>query len=662
MTEPERPHEDALRLGPHLRRCGILLFVNLLACASTLPRPAFEKFDPGSRRPASDYPDAQAVVLLDRGELRFSFDDKAGNPLARLRRWRRLQVLATPDAALHRIDVPVEPTTFIYGLQVRVSRVDGRKTTYADPQTAETGHMRVVRLELDLLQPGDVVDLVYDLWFKDPRFVPPWVFESEHPTLRSEFAVVLPPGFDVDLRFSRDGDFVDAPPDRFETLEGVRFSWSIADLPARYQEFEMPRAALLAPRAHVLFRQARRPGQDTVYPGFATWDEVGRWLVSRQPRWAELTPAHRDEAARVASDLGPEEGALRLLEVVARDVRRETETPLWRAPLTHPDAVLDAGAGTASSRGLLLVALLRAAGYPAVPALYSARDHDILLPDAATVRSLDGIAAALPRPEGWLFLDPSTLTVNGRVPAPQLQGQRVVLVRDDRTEVVRVPLSKVEDSSVEVEYTLQLDARGELFGRMEARLTGAEAGELRAQLLDEAPSAYEQVVSKFLASRGAVLPATSISLADLRVLRRPLLVTGTVGRRWSFADPPAAVVLPLGQLIGGAGLTPREVRRSPRRLGVPRRAEVRMTVTLPDEWSVEVVPEPAALTGPGQTLELSARAETERRIGFRWLTRSTALSVARREHSAFRRYTFDRAAALEQTVVLKRPPERDLRY
>ena len=240
------------------------VFLILLAgCGSSLPQPEFERFDVRVTATAEDHPDVPAVVLLDRGTLHMTVDAKRILPIGRLRHYHRVKVLRESGLGRKVVVVPYNEGEAIYGLQARAVTPEG-EVWYADPGEVKDleapDGRRAKSIEVPKLEPGWVVEHTYDRYLQDLRFVEPWVFQADIPTVRSEFAVVAPPGFLVDVRFSRNGEFVNEPPERFDTPEGTRFFWSAKNVPARFDEPNMPSRNLLAPRAHVVFRirEARR--------------------------------------------------------------------------------------------------------------------------------------------------------------------------------------------------------------------------------------------------------------------------------------------------------------------------------------------------------------------------------------------------------------------
>lgn len=631
-----------------------------------MPEPEFERFDPAITPTAKELPDVPGVVLLDRGTLELTADAVTKNPIARLRRLRRIKVLRDSGAHLAELIVPFDPGSVVTSLKARAVLPNG-DTYFSDSAKVKDGADARGRKAKILMAPANlpetIIEYTYDLWISDPRFIPAWSFQSELPTLRSEYAVVAPQGFSVDLRFSDDGAFIDRPPERFETDEGTRFFWSLANLPAIFSEPGMPIAELLSPRAHVIMLGAKVGQRD--YAGFASWDDVGAWFVSRVPNWATLSPEAIAEAKRIAGETSLEEKCLKLLGVVARDLAWETgpPLPLWQTRVVHPEIVLKEKRGNQVSRGLLLVSLLRGIGVNAYPALVAYRDRGVLLPDVPTIGELDAVIAVVPRNDGALFLDPSQLTVSADVASPRVQGTRVVTLREDGAEVMLVPVSKISDSRTSIAYELKVDERGDLFGSLQATLTGAEAGELRRALFSTTPESYAEVVSTFLRERGAGIAVESASISDLTELRRPLGIKGTLSVKRALKGDSTNVTLTIGRIIGAEDTAKmREVRRTPLKIGAPREAEVIATIVLPEDWEPEGALPPFSDAWQGGRVEIKMRLESARRIALTKKSVLEVLDVSPERYADYRHFRESVRGAEQQTVNIKRPPPRSLEY
>ena len=614
--------------------------------------PTFERFDLSATPPASRYPDVPAAVLLDRGLLTFGIDPARRVPYARLRRYRRIKVLRPEGRDQARVTVPYDPNSVVTGLVARAVYPDGRVVEASGDirDVVASNDRRQKLLVLPEVDVGTVVEHTYDLYIDDLRFLPAWVFQGRFPTIRSEYAVLVPEGFAIDLRFSRDGRFIDRPPERFEVEGATRYSWSMADLPPRFAEADMPNPDLLSPRAHVLFRSVRIGEQ--VFNGFRSWDDVATWQFTRFRHWDQLSEATASEARRIAGNAPPEDRALKLTEVIARDLKSPpgAQPPFWRAPPTHPDALLAQRFADPTGRGMLLVALLRAVNIPAVPALAAYRGADVLVPDAATVRAVDAVVAVVPRPGAPLILDPGQLTLGPDLASPRLQQTRLIVMRPTGTELLRVPRSTPESSRCEVDFQVDLDQAGVLSGRLDARLTGAEAGALRTALMEAKPQGYAQIVSTFLKTRGFSLPLESVIIADLRALRRPLTLKARIRGDLAPADEPppndlstserSAVpsFIRVGAILGSDSGPLRPTRQSPLLFSAPRTVDIQGTLGLPEGYEVDALPPPARHRHAEDAVTLQVRTDAPRRIGLVRRERWSSTEISPRAYARYVRF------------------------
>ncbi|MCC7386366.1 MAG: DUF3857 domain-containing protein [Deltaproteobacteria bacterium] len=650
-------------------RAPICLALSLClgACASSgAAGPVFERFSQETTPGADAYPVVGGLVLLDRGTLRFLHEAERRAPLARLRHHHRLKVLRPAVLAQRRIEVAVDPGSTVVGLIARIVTADNDVIDLGDPEEIRLADGRKgLAIALPVLTEGMVVEHTYDAYFGDPRFVPPWYFQARLPTRRSEYAVVAPPGFQIDVRFLEGGvPNVARAPERFDTEEGTRLSWSLADLPAVFDEPQMTSFQRDAPQVQVSFAGAQIGGHQ--WTGFASWDDVRRWfLEERVGDWSRLSPPQRAEAQRIAGDAPLEEQALKLLEVVARDLpwTAGPRPPLWRAeaPIAENTLLLKQGNGT--SRGLLLAALLRAAGIDALPAFAADRRDALLLPDFPSVRQIDRIVAVIPRSQGALILDPSGLTASGDVPSPAVEGTRIITLGPDGAEVLSVPIPSPKDSRATISYDLRADAAGNAAGKVDVRLTGAQAGALRTLLIPTTPDRYAEILSEYLGQLGAALPIQDVTLADLSELRRPLLVRGSASIEGLIQDQGGgSAQIDLRKLVRAGGPRPVDRRRYPLALGAPFQSELAITVSLPDDHKLEASPAPLSQTFAAGVQELTIRAETPHRLGIRASIETHQLELAAVEYPALARLLEAVERAVSVPLPVSRPPPKTFSY
>ena len=640
------------------------LLVGAVACSgNSLVGPSFERFIVKATPSPSDYPDVPGVVLLDRGTLFLTANTDKKKPVARLRRYRRLKVLRESGLKLARVEIPFEPGTVVSDVIAHAVQPDGDTSSIGTIVKIkhDSGVPAFAFIVPDVV-PGTVIEYAYDHYFDDLRFLPPWLFASDLPTLRSEYATIVPRGFDITYRYLEGGDSAERPPERFDVDEGTRLFWARTNVPATFPERGMPYVELLAPQIRINFVRAVVGGQP--FDGFGSWEDVREWFFDIAGDWTRLTEEQQAEARRIAGETSEEEKALKLLTIIARDLKWEAGKPLpvFLTFIPSANTTLQNKTGNVTSRGLVLTSLLRAAGLDAHIGLVTYRDKGRLFPDIPDARRIDAVVSVIPRRQGPLVLDPSQMTVDADVPSPRLQGARIAMLREDIVEMIDVPISAPADSRTDVTYSLSVDADGNASGTMQATLTGAEAGQLRDALLNAEPSAYPDIISQFLGERGAALALDSASIADLQALRRPLTLKGGVTPVRIMEGDGDVVTLTLARLVGTNTPKLREVRRHRLELGAPRHSEVKATIVFPDDHEPQEPPPAFRSDWTSGETSIEVRAETSRRIRVKRVDRHAVLAIEPTGYGAFARHDRTVRDAEEAQVLVNRPPPRRLEY
>ncbi len=108
-----------------MRNVVVAAVVLVIVCAplsSGCPsrvRPERERMGASEVATATDFPDARAVVLLDRTEVTFAQTAKGIIPVAEVLRTRRIQVLTDAGRELARVLVPFDERSRVFSIQAR---------------------------------------------------------------------------------------------------------------------------------------------------------------------------------------------------------------------------------------------------------------------------------------------------------------------------------------------------------------------------------------------------------------------------------------------------------------------------------------------------------------------------------------------------------------
>ena len=143
---------------------------------------------------------------------------------------------------------------------------------------------------------------------------------------------------------------------------GVRYRWEARDIPQSFGEENMP------PKLQVMQRAS--------YSTFASWEEVSKWYWTISERHMKMTPAIKDKVAKlIAGKKTDAEKISAIFGFVAQEVRYMGVIAEKEAPGFEPHDIaltFDNRYGVCRDKGVLLVAMLREAGFNAYPVLINA--------------------------------------------------------------------------------------------------------------------------------------------------------------------------------------------------------------------------------------------------------------------------------------------------
>ncbi len=466
---------------------------------------------------AEDYPDEDAIFILDDGIVRIEPDGR------RIRTYRQIIQVLHEDAleSVRERSFSWSPGRETFRLNwIRVVGADGKVISEGPAQSRESevpaefgdpvySDHRVLRVSLSGGAVGTMVDFSYTTEEKAPEvagdFFGWWGVSTGLSVRRSRYIVDVPAGLDLrikerNLRFARQTR---------EARERRTFTWATGDLR------KIPPQSFAADSSDVY--------QSVAIAGPIRWADVGRWYAGLARGRYHLSPAAETAAARaVAGARTRRDTVVALHRWVAQDIRY-VSVALGAGgyqPRT-PEEVVATGFGDCKDKATLFVAALRAWGIPAATVLLSSVGGvDRSLP---SVHQFDHAIAAVELDGGRMFADLTVaLLPLGTLPMAE-QGEFGLLVREDgTTEELTFP---VEPLAANVEHSAlrgEIDPEGRFRGWLEVSATGPVAWKLRNSMstpydsTDRATFTLEVAGGTFPGAKG-----DSLQLFDGRDLAAP---------------------------------------------------------------------------------------------------------------------------------------------
>lgn len=516
---------------------------------------------------ASDYPDEDAITILDDGVVVIHADGTDS------RTYRTVAQALTQDA----VEGLAERTFSYDGSRqrfrlnwARVIGPDGRviadKPEHDQESAAPVSEsspvytdQKIRRITMGGVVPGAMVDYSYTIENIKPviagDFMGSWSVHTGHPVRRSRYVVEVPASLqprirEQNLNFRRG---------EHRAAGVVVYDWTTAEVPKVEPEPFMA--------------DSNGVYMTILLGGSTSWQQIARWYHGLEEGRYVLTPEVEAKVAEVVKDARTLDDSLRAVHRwVAQDFRYVSlSLGIGGYQPRLPAAVLQTQYGDCKDKATLFIAVARRMGVKAYPVLLNSSGHvERAFP---SVEQFDHMIAAVERPGGgYTFLDlTSDLTPYGAV-VPSYQGEFGLVVHPDGTgEEVTFPLDPPARNRRETVIAGSLDANGVFTGTMTALTEGALQYRMRGAFSSRLTPTQRRDLGRTLAQGlfdGA--SADSLEIFDGRDLRATpqtrVWVSG--GRAATRSGETLILTLPVGNGQNDELIAQLEAAPKPRRFPI----------------------------------------------------------------------------------------------
>ncbi|NJL27472.1 MAG: DUF3857 domain-containing protein, partial [Thermoanaerobaculia bacterium] len=385
-------------------------------------------------------PGAPAVVLFNKVAYRMQ-DPSATYDESRTTILRRVKILT--EAGLDHAEISLfhSDSHRLLKLEGRTVLPDGRVVTL---DTDAKFQRRVSRLNdlyvtvaaFPAVEVGAILDVRFELRSDTTFNIRPWLFQERIPTLFSEVV------YDVNERFSFNVWARESAPGSLKikdekSVYGHRVTaWVENAFPIPAEPFGFP-ITDLATRIAVLPVSVRG-----TWPLLEDWSTACAWMKRSYDAALSQTRKTKARALEVAGETGrdPRSLAMALYRLVRDEIVTEKIwSGIWIGSESTVDDILEAKKGSASSKALLLYALLDAAKLE--PELVWAADREDGRPDVETPNFawFDRVLVRVELGREAVFLDPSDRRLGFGQLDPGYDGGKALLYSPKKPKVVTLP-------------------------------------------------------------------------------------------------------------------------------------------------------------------------------------------------------------------------------
>ncbi len=419
-------------------------------------------------RPAfpSDIEAGEDAVLLEESiEI-----DIASETEARVRHFNRTRILTQRGADEYgQATISLNPWITVREVRASVTTPQGKVVTVKKQNVWEGSYFASFELFADRkhrtidfpgVTPGAILEYEHETLVRNLYYLPlTFQLRDEIPVRSRTITLRLPSS--MAMRHSVRGA---SPEYTREEQDGrVMHRWRIRDVAAYKDEPDMPPPSDVVPALSVFLKEML---WDTHRIDASTWDGIARWYWDLA-RDRMLPDEAVEQAAREISRgvTEPDEKIRRIYEFAQGKIEYVAIALGIGGLQPHASGhVLAHRYGDCKDKATLMIAMLRSIGLTGHPVLILTRDQGQVDRDYPS-DDFNHVIVAVPRPDGYLFMDPtSTTTPFGDLPWTD-QGANVLVVKEDgRGDLVQTPLFPPDRNRRHRMVVGSIDPQGNLIG------------------------------------------------------------------------------------------------------------------------------------------------------------------------------------------------------
>lgn len=575
-------------------------------------------------------PDASAVILCDYGDVFFEAADD-GLQLVYYRH-RRIKILNKAGFDFADVTIPyyydnkvatvenIKAQTYYLNEKGSVQEVKLDKKEVIDEDLNGVWHQK--KFTLPGIQEGAVIEYTYRVVSQSHSTFPDWYFQTSEPTLWSEFRTRIPNfytyvnyfqgGVPLDIReskkysedmtFNQKGNIRNTDRD-FNQIGSTKATYEIIGNDSRYVIQNVP-ALRSEPYITTMSDHYAMMGtqlQETHFPGqsvnvyMSDWATVNRELLELDNFGKQLNRNKdlKEKAASLVAGLSDNE------EKVATIYSFVTQTMEWNGIYSvmasqKLDKCYEERSGRSGELNLMLVLMLREAGIDAYPVMTSTRSHGRMLPVYPFLDQFNHTLAYVVVGEKGMFLDAtSSLRPPGMLGTNHLNG-RGFLVAEKGADWVNIPATTEHRHSCSA--ILNLTEEGTLTGKLQTSDDGYSALEKRQAFLSDGKAAF---LKNHLEAEMTDVTIQEATFENEKMISDAFKMSCEVNIADFVQDAGDMLYLsPMLHEAQSENPFKLETRTFDVDLAYPLSDNFTLTLTLPEGYQVETLPEPIRLSLP----------------------------------------------------------------
>lgn len=355
----------------------------------------------------ADYPEADAVVVFDRGKL---FIGRDGN---KFKRHLRIKILTEAGVdAVGDLAISYYKDDKIKGLEAHTIFPGGDKQKVKEYFEQKHGSWRTKTFAFPMLSPGCFVELKYENRNERYVTVDPWYFQSNIYTMYSEYVLILEDGFTfstatINLPSHLAQPKIEKIADRrdFRKPKLIKHTWVVENFPPIKDEpyMNFPESYMASIYNQIVSYQS----QYGFYPYVKNWEELGKEFIDDDlddfVRKEGDIPGLTDRIVAGIND--PLEKARAVYYYVQDSIETKNTGSNRYLNLDGLRDVYEQRFANGDEKNVLLTRMLEYCGFESYPVLIGRRDENLFMPELYHWRQFSRLINMVKINNQFYFLD-----------------------------------------------------------------------------------------------------------------------------------------------------------------------------------------------------------------------------------------------------------------
>ncbi|MDD5155024.1 MAG: DUF3857 domain-containing protein [Candidatus Omnitrophica bacterium] len=473
-------------------------------------------------------------------------------------------------------------------------------------------------------------------------FVLAYSVQSADPVIAEKFVLEVPQDRAVNIKILNDryNNFTAVlKPTRQDKDGRLIYSWHFKDIPQIIPEANMPPEAEINPAFLI--------------SSFSSWEQVYDWWWALARDKIKPSAAIRQKVRQLTANQSSAEARIRsIYNFCAKEIRYVAVEYGQAGYEPHQaEDIFKNKYGDCKDQSILLVTMLKEAGFKSWPVLISTRDYYDLNPDFPSVLFNHCIAAVSLKGK-TVFLDPTAETCSlGDLPAAD-QKRKVLLFKENGYAVEKTPLYPARHNSVKQILNIKINGREQIQAQKDIFTQGVYEQIQRYWLLYTPPELIEDKLKEKIQEVSIGARLQSYKIENLYNLNKPVIL------KYRFLGPEYFTVAGRFRILPqlsefDASIVAKDERSYPVDFGLLESRESLVEIEIPQGLNIKYIPENVSEDNPW----LNFTAEYTRKnnvIQFHQKLEMKTETISQDQYPLFKRAYEILAKKAKQRIILER--------